>query len=71
MHYQTIATEVNHPEQGKLQSYGIKATSPDGTERTVVDVCTSKEAIDSLVDLCNREQLALCHLDDVIEDFLS
>jgi len=34
------------------------------------DVTTEKACLEHLVELCNREKLSLCHLDDVIEDFL-
>lgn len=70
MYYQTIMTRINHPDLGQIETYGIKATSPDGTARTVPDVSTEREAVEALVARCNQGCLALCHLQDVIEDFL-
>ena len=35
------------------------------------DLSTEKDALVSLVELMNREQLELIHMEDVIEDFLS
>ena len=70
MHYETIVSQVSY-EDKTVQTYGIKATDTSGTVRTVEDISTNKSAVEALVTLCNREGLALCHLDDVIEDFLS
>ena len=58
-------------------SYGIAAYanfSKDGTATvvaTVCDVTDDKQAIAELVALCNRLELSIVHLMDVVEDFLA
>lgn len=57
-------------------SYGIAAyaDAEDGTATIVAsihDVTADKQALSELVETCNRLELSLLHLDDVIEDFLT
>ena len=58
-------------------SYGIVAyanAEEDNTATIVAsvhDVTSDKKALSELVALCNRLELSLIHLDDVIEDFLA
>lgn len=61
-------------ELGHYTTYGILVTCENGgetKERLVSDVSTDQAALQKLVDLCNEGQLDICHLDDVIEDFLN
>ncbi|MBO5111332.1 MAG: hypothetical protein J6D21_11535 [Clostridia bacterium] len=57
-------------------SYGIAAyadAEEDGTATIVAsvhDVTADKQALVELVELCNRLELSLIHLNDVVEDFL-
>ena len=57
-------------------SYGIAAyadAEEDGTATIVAsvhDVTADKQALAELVELCNRLELSLMHLNDVVEDFL-
>lgn len=43
----------------------------DGSCRYFADITTDEAAMRELVALCNREQLSLCHFEDVVEDFLT
>ena len=58
-------------------SYGIVAYSDaehDGTVTIVASVravCSDKERISAFVETCNRLELSLTHLNDVVDDFLS
>lgn len=58
-------------------SYGIAAYAGfagDGTAIVVAsvhDVTDDKQAIYELVDLCNRLELSVAHLADIVEDFLA
>ena len=58
-------------------SYGIVAyadAKEDGSATIVAavhDVTADRQALSELVALCNRLELSLLHLDDVIEDFLT
>lgn len=52
-------------------AYGISVTDAWGkTLQTVHDITCDRDSLEGLVNLCNRLGLALCHLEDVIEDFL-
>lgn len=58
-------------------AYGIVAyayADEDGTATVVAsahDVTSDRDRIECLAEKCNRGNLALCHFDDIIEDFLS
>ena len=58
-------------------SYGIAAYADaeiDGTATVIAsvhDVTDDKERLTNLVDLCNELKLSVCHLSDVVEDFLT
>ena len=53
--------------------YGIAAvTMNDGIEiilRSFVDLSPDRRSVAKLVRLCNKLELSLCHLPDVVEDF--
>lgn len=57
-------------------SYGIAAyanTAENGTDNVVSsvhDITADEKALAEFVLLCNRLELALIHLNDVIDDFL-
>ena len=58
-------------------TYGIVAyadADKDGTTTVVAsahDITPDRYRAEQLADKCNRGNLALCHFDDVIEDFLA
>ena len=58
-------------------SYGIVAYAnfcEDGTATVVAsvhDITTDKQALFELVCLCNRLELSVSHLADMVEDFLA
>lgn len=48
-----------------VETYGITCD-----DREIKDISTNKEKVESLINLCNKNNLSPMHLDDVIEDFL-
>ncbi len=58
-------------------AYGVVAYSDSDEDGTITivasvhDVTADKRALSNLVLLCNRLELSLIHLYDVIEDFLA
>ena len=58
-------------------SYGIAVYADadiDGTATVIAsvhDITSDRERLSALVDACNRLELSLCHLSDVVEDFLT
>ena len=49
--------------------YGITVTDAEGNDlKSYTDIFLSKEKAERFVNLCNKNELSLCHLSDVIED---
>ena len=68
----------NYSLNGTARSaFGIVAyadAEEDGTATVVAsahDITDDRTRAEQLAEKCNRGNLALCHFDDVIEDFLS
>ncbi len=63
-------------EDGIRTSYGITARANEEESRevcteSICDITSDKEALQALVDECNRLELSALHLRDVVEDFLA
>ena len=68
--YSVICDRLVSDEGVTYEAYGIKAQLlADIVE--ISDVTTEREEIDALVDMCNREELDIIHIYDVVEDFLA
>jgi len=48
-----------------IKTYGITCEN-----RVIKDISTDKKKVESLIKLCNENNLSPIHLDDVIDDFL-
>ncbi|MGN0707902.1 MAG: DUF6514 family protein [Faecalibacterium sp.] len=63
------------PDTGVYTAWGIKAYQVSGDEQIIVayipDVFLCKKEADDFAFLCSQLHLELCHLDDVVEDYLS
>lgn len=59
-------------EDGEKQiAYGITVTDAEGSfSESYPDIFLNKAEAEQLVTLCNKNQLSLCHLSDIIEDML-
>lgn len=69
--YSVFSEETISSEHGKYIAYGIAVSDEQGRLlRAVHDITCDRSALESLATLCNQLSLSLCHLDDVIEDFL-
>ena len=71
-------TEEAYSFSGSIRkAYGIAAYSNapcDGTATvlaSVNDISSERDKLEELVQICNRAELSLVHLNDVIEDFLA
>lgn len=72
MTYTVFSEEIDSPSLGRYRTCSIAVTDAEGLlVRTVHDITPDREALEALAALCNELELSLCHLDDVIEDFLS
>lgn len=52
-------------------TYGIDVYHKGCKLCEVKDITVDREKLERLISLCNREQLSLLHLWDVVEDFLA
>lgn len=72
-----ITEEIYALGADRRVSYGIAAyanAEEDGTATIVAsvhDITSDRQALAELVLSCNRSELSVIHLDDVIEDFLT
>ena len=60
-------------ENSNSFTFGIAAcdtSSPQNVIAYINDITCDRLSLERLVDLCNRENLSLIHLNDVIDDFL-
>ncbi len=70
MEYRVIETFGSLADSPMSRCYGIAVYRKGCKLQEVLDITTDKKQLERLVELCNQEQLSLCHLYDVIEDFL-
>lgn len=50
--------------------YGIEALS-DGTSLRYDNVTSDRASMEAIVGICNEGGLEICHLEDILEDFLT
>ena len=69
----SLAEGVFTDEEGVIhKTYGISARDFNGNiSASFPDIFLDKQNAESLVNLCNKNKLELCHLSDVIEDALT
>lgn len=69
--YTVFAEVIDSSLLGHYCGYGISVIDEQGSCLcTVHDITCEKERLEGLVNHCNCLHLSLCHLYDVIEDFL-
>ena len=74
-----VVEEVHNGSGSNSQriTYGIAAYSDIDDEETatvishICDVTSDRFKAEDLVNKCNKLKLSLCHLRDIVEDFLS
>ena len=73
--YETLEETLSKPELGTYTAFAIRAyEEKDGKQITlshISDVFLNKAEAEHFVELCNRLQLDIIHLPDVIEDALA
>lgn len=58
-------------ENGTYTSYGIEISDACGLLAQIQDLSTDREAVLELAQRCEWGGLCRCHVEDVVEDFLS
>lgn len=71
----TVTEEVlTDQDAGTYTTYGIQADQVEGERRQcaakISDICLTRKRVEDLVETCNRLQLDVMHLCDVVDDFI-
>lgn len=53
------------------KEYGIDAYDNDVLIKSINNISKSFQDIDRLVIMCNEMEIEPCHLDDIVEDYLT
>ena len=57
--------------QSLQNSYGIEIFRKGVLIRRIPDLSENSEDVQKLVNLCNELQIEECHIDDIIDDYLT
>lgn len=66
-----ITYKINHSIKNGDNTFGVSAYCGKRLMRCIPSISESFCDITELVGMCNELELELCHLDDVIEDYLT
>ncbi len=66
-----ITYKTNLSADNASYKFGISAFCGDKLLMCVNEITDNESQIKELVDMCNEYELDICHLDDIIEDFLT
>ena len=69
--YRLFTERLENEERGSYIAYGLEAVAEGHVCRHISDISVDAAAVSSLVAQCNQKELDICHLDDVIEDWLA
>ena len=67
--YEVICEELKTVELGKYISYGITATNEEETQK-ISDISVSRQNVENLVLLLNRNNVSIEHFSDIVDDFM-
>ena len=62
---------INISLNNNKSSYGINVTDGEQTVRQYADITDNFGELNKLCELCNSLVIDKCHIDDIIEDFLT
>ncbi len=65
--YKLHTQQINDAD---TKTYGISVYKNNKLVRVIADISTDKNAVEKLIHQFNTYELALCHFDCAIEDFL-
>lgn len=52
-------------------TYGIDSILDNHIVKSIPDITEDENEINKIVALCNELELELCHIDDIVEDYLT
>lgn len=62
---------LNISDNNSQKEYGISAYSNGILEKAVYSITSNKQDVVQLISICNELKVDICHLDDIIEDYLT
>lgn len=62
---------LNTSDNNSQQEYGISAYSNGILKKAVYSITSDKQDVAKLVSICNELKVDICHLDDIVEDYLT
>ncbi len=66
-----ITYKLNCTSDNEEYSFGISAFSGDKLIKSIFNVTENEGDIVKLIKIINELELDICHLDDIIEDYLT
>lgn len=66
-----ITYKLNCSSEDGEYRFGISAFSGNKLIKSVFNVTENKKDIDKIIEIINELELDICHLDDIIEDYLT
>ncbi len=66
-----ISYIINSTEKNCGKKYGIDVLLDGNLIKSVEDITDKLDDIKNLVSICNELDISLCHIDDIIEDYLT
>lgn len=69
LHYRVVKETLYLEEVGYYESYGLSIVDDNGIElKHISDISTKAPIVENLADMCERHQVPLILIYDVIED---
>ncbi len=67
----TMRTDILVDEDGRAHTvYGVNAIDRNGAVWAFPDISFERETVQRLMRLCEQEEVAWCHLENVVQDII-
>lgn len=66
-----IKYSINLNKNNTHLEFGIDVFKDEKIIKSIHSISENKEDIEKIVSLCNELDIEMCHLDDIIEDYLT
>ena len=66
-----IKYSINLNKNNTHLEFGIHVFKDEKIIKSIHSISENKEDIEKIVSLCNELDIEMCHLDDIIEDYLT
>lgn len=66
-----IKYSINLNKNNTPLEFGIDVFKDEKIIKSIHSISENKEDIEKIVSLCNELDIEMCHLDDIIEDYLT